>query len=568
MKNVLGVKIANHDTGAALVAGGKVVAISEERLNRVKHSYNMFPARAIDYCLDALGVSPDALDLIVIDQTGVREDAPMKELFYKNTGDRFRNCRIEVINHHDAHAASAFFCSPFDDAAVLIYDGSGERYRTEDGLAVESESLYRGEGNKLVEIGKTRHVRAGSKATTGVGKLYSYLSDVYLNLGHYNEGKMMGLAPYGDLSLLEKIPEEKWWRLEDNDIICNTHILPAFRIPLVGRALAALYHRVRLGRHHYFAPVILPKPARRNEHLPDPYYASVARAAQHILENVARALGARAKEAAKSENLCVAGGVGLNIDANRLFLDNVGFKRLFVQPGASDAGVPLGSALWGYHMILGEPRFWEMRHAYLGRPYTEQEVAAALETYKEKVSWQKSAAIARDAAALLAEGKVGAWFTGGSEYGPRALGHRSIIVDARRPDMADILNKRVKHREPWRPFATSMLKEELPTWFDMSHESPYMLLAAKALPGVAEKIPSVIHVDGTSRIQTVTRDDNGRYWELIHEFYKATGVPVILNTSFNLGGEPIVETPEDALRTFTATDMDYLVLEDYLVLKR
>ncbi len=564
--NVLGLKIANHDTGAALIAHGRVVAVSEERLNRVKHSFNMFPTLAIDYCLAELGLTPAELDLIVIDQTGVREEAPMKEIFARETGARFAGVRVEVINHHDAHAASAFFCSPFSESAVLVYDGSGERFLTQEGVVVETETLYQGRDNTLTELQKVRHLRDGRRATIGIGKVYSLLSSSYLGFGNYNEGKMMGLAPFGDLSLLKKIPEHRWWKEVDGEIVCNAQIFPAWRIPLIGGVLAALWHRARLGSS-VFAPIILPRPARAGEQLPDKYYASVARTAQHVLEAVAVALGLKLKTLTGSDNLAIAGGIGLNIDANKNFLDKAGFKRLFVQPGSSDSGVPLGCALWGYHVLLKQPRFWEMKHAYLGRAYSTLEVEAALDAFKDKVRWRRSATIAKDAAALLADGKVGAWFQGGSEYGPRALGHRSIIADARRPDMADTLNYRVKHREAWRPFATSMLKDKLGEWFDLAHESPYMLLAAQALPGVAAQVPSVIHVDNTSRIQTVTKEDNGRYFELIDEFYKLTGVPIILNTSFNLGGEPIVESPQDALRTFTSTDMDYLVLEEYLVEK-
>jgi len=563
--NVLGLKIANHDTGAALIAGGKVVAISEERLNRIKHSFNIFPALSIDYCLKALNVSERDIELVVIDQTGVREKAPMEKTFREATGERFAHARVEVINHHDAHAASAFFCSPFSEAAVLVYDGSGERYLTPEGETVETETLYRGEGATLKVLQKTTHVRK-KRDTIGIGKVYSYLSNVYCNFGNYNEGKMMGLAPYGDLSLLNEIPENRWWREVDGHVVCNARMYPAWPVPF-GRWLSRLWHTWQDGEG-VFEPLILPRPARGKELLPDTHYARVARAAQKVLESVAVRLGEKVRELAGSKKLCVAGGVGLNIDANKNFLDKAGFEDIFVQPGSSDSGVPLGCALWGYHMILGNPRFWEMKHAYLGRSYTESEVETALKKFADKVEWRRSPAIAKEAAALLSQGKVGAWFVGGSEYGPRALGHRSIIADPRYKDMADVLNRRVKHREAWRPFATSMLKEKLSEWFDLKYESPFMLLAAQARPGVAEKVPGVIHVDNTSRIQTVTQEDNGRYFELIREFYALTGVPIILNTSFNLGGEPIVETPEDAVRTFTSTDMDYLVLEEYMVVKK
>ncbi len=586
MKNVLGIKIKGHDTGAALIAGKRIVAIAEERLNRVKHSFNMFPHLSIDYCLEMLNVAAPDLDLIVIDQIGHRSDLRMKEIFERETKGRFEGVRIEVINHHDAHAASAFFASPFAEAAVLVYDGSGERFLNHHGAyATETETLYRGAGNQLDVLQKTTHARAESRFlyTFGIGKLYSFLSSFYLGFGAYNEGKMMGLAPYGDLSFLKEFPEERWWKEVDGHILCNARfstpdsILKAQLRPLA-RAVKALASRLGgrlmgLGGFYrppaLFEPIALPRPPRKKtDTLPDQYYTSVARAGQHLLEQVAVRWGARLRTLVVSDNLCIAGGVGLNIDANRNFLEKVGFKRLFVQPAASDTGIALGCALWGIHQLLKEPRFFDMKHAYLGRAYANNEVTAALRKFKDKISYRKSAGVAAEAAKLLSEGKIIAWFEGGSEYGPRALGHRSIVADARNKDMKDILNHRVKHREGWRPFATSMLKDKLSEYFELEHESPFMLLAAKGKGGVAEKVPSVIHVDNTSRIQTVTKEDNGRYFELINEFYKQTGVPIILNTSFNLGGDPIVETPEDALDTFTRTDTDYLVLEDYIVQKK
>jgi len=592
MSKVLGVKCSGHDTGAALIAEGQIVAIAEERLNRIKHSFNMFPHLAIKYCLAALALNPSDIELVVIDKVGLRNDCLMRKRFDGETKGAFGKARVEVINHHDAHAASAYFASSFTQAAVLVYDGSGERSLNHHGVyATETETLYRGLNNRLEAFQKTTHARVGEKFfyTFGVGKLYSFLSNVYLNFGPYNQGKMMGLAPYGDLSLIHQIPEERWFTEVNGHILCNPH----FSVPQ--RAGKPILERVterlrRFGRHllssplrlvtqlqHYglyrtpsiFTPIQLSKPARTEQDtLPDRYYASVARAGQHILEQVAIRLGKRLRGLVDSRNLCVAGGLGLNIDANRNFLEKVGFDGLFVQPGASDTGIPLGCALWGCHMVLGEQRFYEMQHAYLGRSYTKEEINSALEAFNDRIIYRKSSTIAQDAAALLSEGKILGWFEGGSEYGPRSLGHRSILADARRGDTKDVLNQRVKHREKWRPFGAAVLKEHLSEYFELQHESPFMLLAAKARPGVREKVPSVIHVDNTSRIQTVTREQNGRFFDLIEAFYRSTGVPLVLNTSFNIAGDPIVETPEDALLTFTRTDMDYLIIENVLIQKK
>lgn len=595
MSKVLGVKCSGHDTGAALIADGRIVAIAEERLNRIKHSFNMFPHLSIGSCLDALALKPADVNLVVTDKVGLRSDSLMRNRFGGETKGQFRTARLEVINHHDAHAASAFFASPFQEAAVLVYDGSGERSLNHHGVyATETETLYRGLHNRLEALHKTTHARVGEHFfyTFGVGKLYSFLSNTYLDFGPYNQGKMMGLAPYGDLSLLQSIPEERWFAELNGHVLCNPHFIipprpdeslfqrlaasPARVCRLVKNGLTDPMRRAAhfLNRGLYrdpnlFTPIRLPRPIRsKQDGLPDQYYASVARAGQHILEQVAIRLGKKLRSLVGSDNLCIAGGLGLNIDANRNFLDKVSFERLFIQPGASDAGVPLGCALWGCHMVLGEDRFYEMKHAYLGRPYSTPEFNTALDKFAETITYTKIPSIAKEAAALLSQGKIIAWFEGGSEYGPRALGHRSILADPRRSDAKDVLNRRVKHREQWRPFGAAMLKDKLNDCFELEHDSPFMLLAANARPHMREQVPSVVHVDNTTRIQTVTKDLNGRFFDLIEEFYRITGVPMVLNTSFNVAGDPIVETPEDALRTFASTDMDALILEDVLITKK
>lgn len=595
MSTVLGVKMVGHDTGAAICADGRVFAIAEERLNRVKHSFNTFPRRAIAYCLEAARVAPAAVDLVVIDRVGLRHDKTLKETFAVETAGAFANARLETVNHHDAHAASAFFASGFSEAAVLVFDGSGERMLTHLGVyGTETETLYRGVGRRLDVIQKTVHARTRHHFhfTFGIGKLYSLLSNDYLGFGRYNQGKMMGLAPYGDMSLFDLIPEERWFKEVDGHVVCNPHILFPHRAgETIREKCAALWssfsERVTnmlrsskqsaarylsgglLRKPPFFAPIRLPQPPRTSrDDLPDKYYASVARAGQHIMERVAFLWGRRLRALVDSHDLCVAGGLGLNIDANRNFIERVGFQRLFVQPGASDTGVALGCALWGRHMILGEERVFTMTHAFLGRTYDNRQIRDALEKRRTSIEFVQKDDVAADAAKLLRDGQIGAWFEGGSEYGPRALGHRSIIADARRADAKDVLNKRVKHREPWRPFGCSILQERLRDYFDLSIDSPFMLLAAKARPGIRELIPSVVHVDNTSRIQTVTKEQNGRFFELITHFGRLTGVPVILNTSFNVAGDPIVETPEDALDTFLRTDLDFLVMEDVLVRRR
>lgn len=600
--NVLGLKITGHDTGAALISQGRVIAIAEERLNRVKHSFNMFPELAIDYCLNALNVEPKEVNLIVIDQVGTRTRIRIKEMFLEKVGDRFPRASIEVINHHDAHAASAFFCSPFEEAAILVYDGSGEKFETHLGVfATETETLYRGSGNQFHQIQKTMHLREGKvfPYTFGVGKLYSLLSNVYLRFGAYNEGKMMGLAPYGDDSLLKKFREEMWFKEKDGHIVCNSRIAfpggSKIKLLISSKSPQEILKRIirkikfllkplakNLIKFAYsdfaeeifvepkiFPKIYLPKPPRPKDcELPDDYYTNVAYAGQQILEKVATLWGKKLKGITKSENLCVAGGVGLNIDANKRFLDTVGFKHVFIQPAASDTGIALGSALYGLHVILNQPRFSIMKNASLGKKYSGAEIKSAIEERKSEIVVKTFNNIAEETAKLISQGKIIGWFYGGSEYGPRALGHRSILADPRVKDMKDILNNKVKHREPWRPFAASILRESMSKYFELEEESPFMLLAAKVKEEKQKLIPSVVHVDGTSRIQSVTKEENGHYYDLIAAFNKITGVPLILNTSFNLAGEPIVETPKDALNCFLSTQMDFLVLENYLISKK
>ncbi len=591
MANILGLKVTAHDTGAALIAGEHVFAISEERLCRVKHSPSIFPSRAIDYCLTSANISAADIDLVVIDQTGNRDFKDMRAIFLQNTGERFRRARMEVINHHDAHAASAFFCSPFTEAAILVVDGAGEKIQTHLGvLATETETLYRGRAGGITEVRKTMHVRRKSifPFTFGPAKMYSLVSESYLNMGQYNEGKMMGLAPYGDRSFLELFPMSRWLKEMNGHAICNAQfqfaggILRKKREKWLVTAVRAFFEKLNLNIFNYlsplgldtvfrprlFSPLVFSHPARVDEPLPDRYYASVARATQIVFEEAVLLLARQLKEITDSDNLVVAGGGGLNIDTNKRFLDDAGFKHLFVQPAASDAGIPLGCALWGAHMLLGMPRFWEMKSASLGRVYTDAEVSLALNKFQEKIAFHHSSSPSSEAARLVAAGKVTGWFQGGSEYGPRALGNRSIFGDARNPEMANIINKKVKHREPWRPFAASILAEKQREWFELKHLSPFMLLAAQVVLEKRKLVPSIVHVDGSCRIQSVTREQNAPYYEMLQAFEKETGVPLVLNTSFNDAGEPIVETPEDALRCFLNTGMDALVIGNWIAEKK
>ncbi len=265
-------------------------------------------------------------------------------------------------------------------------------------------------------------------------------------------------------------------------------------------------------------------------------------------------------------NLCIAGGVGLNSVANDKIAKSGVFDNVWIQPAASDAGIPLGCALHGYYQLAGGTRKWHMTNAYLGKEYDNQEIISALMSFGDAIAFDEDASYRR-MANLLSEGKIVGLFTGSSEYGPRALGHRSILMDPRKAENKDILNARVKFREAFRPFAPAVLEEFAHEYFDLEYPSPFMLLVAKATEKAKKTIPAVVHTDGTGRVQTVTQRENGSYYDVIRAFHQLTGVPVLLNTSFNIAGEPIVETPTDAIRTFIKTNIDYLVMEGFMVSK-
>ena len=572
--NVLGIKIVGHDTGAAIIKDGARFAISEERLNKIKHSKNMFPHLAIDYVLQAAKVSPDEIDLIVIDQIYDKETYDMEKMFEDNKKHQFSNAEIKVINHHLAHAASAFLCSPFEEAAIMIVDGTGETIHSHVGSGREVHSLYYGNKNDIHLIHKTLK----SSNTIGIGKLYATITNKFLNLGRYNEGKTMGLASYGDAEKIFKdIPRDKWYRETNGDFICNARINFSSSdrkhysfIGFVRELKRKIFNNPKKSLDsNFFNKIYLSHPSRKKDQkLPADYYSDAAAVVQALIEEIFVKMSRNLHDITQSENLCLAGGCALNGVSNNKILEDGKFKNLFIQPASSDAGIPLGSALWGYYLFLDKDRDYVMKDAYLGREYSENEIAEDLEK-TNGIEFYKSENVAKETAKEIANGKIIGWFQGGSEYGPRALGSRSILCDARDKDMKDILNERVKHRERWRPFAASVLKENVQDYFEFKdHDSPFMLFVPKIKKEMKDKIPSLVHIDGTCRIQSVTKEDNGAYYDLIKEFKNITGVPLIIDTSFNLAGDPIIETPADALKCFLSTQIDVLILGKYIVKKK
>jgi carbamoyltransferase len=439
--------------------------------------------------------------------------------------------------HHLSHAASAYFPSPFESAAVVTADGVGEWATTTLGL---------GTGIDLELSHELRYPHS-------LGLLYSAFT-AYLGF-EVNEGeyKVMGLAAYGQPRYVDKV--RKLIALADDG---------SFHLDI--RWLA--YHRAARTFDHAFESLF--GPPRRPEAEFDQTAADIAASIQLVTEEAMLGLARRARELSGADNLCLAGGVALNVLANARILREAGFRDLWVQPAAGDSGGCIGAATYLYHSVLRHPLRQPMPTAYLGPSFTPEQIHRFLE--REGIAHQTlaPAAIAPTVARLLASNHVVGWFQGRMEFGPRALGARSILANPTDPAMKDTLNAKIKHREAFRPFAPATLREAAGTYFELDGggadwESPFMLLVARVRPDKRHLLPAITHVDGTARVQTVSAQQQPRFYDLLREFGKLSGVPVLVNTSFNVRGEPIVCTPEQAFNSFAHTDMDYLVLEDALI---
>lgn len=564
MTLVLGVNLS-HDRSACLMRDGKVVvAIEEERLDRIKHSEGFLvsghferltktiPMKSIAYTLATAGVGLDELDLVVgnrpaSDESDVRlrRELPVKD------PDRIR--ALPMPSHHLAHACAGYFGSPFEDAAILVVDGVGSRIPGSG--RIEKHSLFVGEGTRVRPVLATSY--APDFSDVGLGLFYEYFTAKLgfvtrwghptfgsFSCGGYTEaGKTMGLAPYGEL-------RPDWGpllRIDGDDVGVTVAELDA----AWGSWLA------RDGRGY-------------EESAPDSWQAQfakdVARKVQDELEEAMLHLVRWAYALTGKRRLCFTGGTALNSVANQRIVTEGPFEEVYLLPPAGDAGVALGAAGYGYHRLLGGTERHPIHSASLGRSYGTDEVLAAIKEVDGDVDYRE--ATIDEVAALLAAQYVVGWCQGGSEMGPRALGQRSILADPRHPAMRDYLNVVVKHREPFRPYAPSVLAEHAEAWFDMRVDSPFMLLVPAVREDRRSAVPAITHIDGTARVQTVRREFNPRYHELIEAFRRRTGVPLVLNTSYNDAGEPIVETPADGLRTFLRTELDYLYIGDYLVSKR
>ncbi|MEW6201077.1 MAG: carbamoyltransferase C-terminal domain-containing protein [bacterium] len=548
---VLGIHAYIHDSGACLISPDCFVAITEERLSRIKYDAS-FPRKSIEYVLHAAGLKDiNDVDLVVFDlfeKQGEITHAGLRYLGYRG--------EVVSIKHHDSHAASAYFISPFKDAAVLIVDGAGSRgFESPPGNPVhyldksagrmqEVQSIYRATDGEIQLI---RRTYTTSKYPMGIGFLYGVSSE-FLGFNKLEGGKLMGLAAYGNAGDYP-FPNPLFTNFSGEMLIEYDH-----------EALAREDYDVMSGA------IFCGIPQRKAGEPITAGHEAVARYVQDQTEEAMLVLAKNLYEITRCENICLSGGVALNGIANKRILDETPFERIFIQPAANDSGNALGCALYGYHIVRGVKERRVMRDAFLGQRYDIFNIQKMLKATPQ-IEFSRPNNLLRVVAEEIASGKIVGWFEGCCETGPRALGHRSILADPRNKDMKDMLNRKVKHREPFRPYAPAVLEEFAAEYFDFSCSSPFMLMIGYAKAGKAEEIPAVVHVDGSARIQTVNAE-GGRFRHLISEFRSLTGVPMVVNTSFNVSGEPIVETPENALMCFLNTEMDLLVIEDFLVNKK
>ena len=569
---VLGINAYDHDVSACLLRDGKIAfAISKERITREKHDTGFYQ-EVVDYCLTAEGVNLDDIDLVVrncyvlpvedLETRMVSQDVPEvmddneRALAAKNPLFLSHSEKIVTVSHHLAHAYSAFAACPFNEGVVMVVDGVGNYSSdvTEPGqladnvnpLAREAESYYRFDGAELETLKKIWLTPVRGFLSDefyympGLGALYSRVSS-YIFADWNKCGEVMGLAPYGQPNAVKPLLE-----IKDGELTVPEWGLEFNRPWLVGREPN---WETSLSMQHW---------------------KDIAWRVQHDTEKVLLERAIWMRETTGAKNLCMAGGVALNCVANGRIAREAGFDNIWIQPAAGDDGIAIGCAYYGHLAILKQPRSFVMQHAYLGKAYKDDDIRAAAGKRLVRIQTTNRTCedICGETARLLSEGHVFGWFQGRSECGPRSLGNRSILADPRQAGMKDKLNLRVKHRQSFRPFAPIVLAERASEIFEGDEESPFMLLAKSVHPQWRERVPAIVHVDGTARVQTVRREHNERLYRLLKEFESITGVPVLLNTSFNVKGEPIVETPVDAMNCFLATDMDYLVLHDILIAKK
>ena len=592
MTTILGISAFYHDSAAAIVVDGRIVAAAqEERFTRIKHD-PAFPKNAVDYCLAEAGVSYDEIDyvgfydkpLVTFERlletflavaprgfgsfckaipVWLKQKLRLPKLIRQELGGKYKR-RIIFAGHHESHAASAFFPSPFEEAAILTLDGVGEWSTATTGV---------GSKNRI-------DLRRELRFPHSLGLLYSAFTSFCgfkVNSGEY---KLMGLAPYGNPKFVDLIRDQMMDLKPDGSFRLNMKYFD-------------YCHGNRMPSRKF--EELFGVPFRQSESTLTQDYMDIAASIQKVTEEIALRLTRDLQSRTGQKNLVMAGGVALNCVANGRLLRETDFDNIWIQPAAGDAGGALGVALLVWHQLLNNNRAVEKPDAqsgsYLGPSFSSDEIEAVLKPANAIYqSYSDESELCDRVAELLASENVVGWFQGRMEFGPRALGGRSILGDARSKDMQSVMNQKIKFRESFRPFAPSILRDHVHEYFETrkNEDSPYMLLVAdvkkehrlelsdveQANEGIdllnltRSTIPAITHVDFSARIQTVDSERHGRYYDLLKAFHKKTNSPVLINTSFNVRGEPIVCTPEDAYRCFLATDMDVLVLENCVLLKK
>ena len=560
---ILGISCFYHDSAAALLCDGKLIAAaSEERFTRLKHDPD-FPIHAINFCLGVGGITMDEVDhlgfydkpmlklerillshlqgfpdskeqFITAIPSWMKEKLPVRKVIARELGWKRRP--VWFAEHHVSHGASSYFASPFDEAAILTVDGVGEWATATQGY---------GQGNSMELFHEIRFPHS-------LGLLYSTFTGYLgfkVNSGEY---KVMGLAPYGEPTYVEQVRQ-----------LVDVAADGSFRLDM---SYFDFDFGMRMANERFFE--LFGQPPRESESPIETFHKDIARSLQEVLNEVMVLQAKELHRRTGSKNLCLAGGVALNCVANGHILRETEFENVFTQPAAGDAGGALGVALWIHCMVLGNERCWTMDSAAWGPAFDADQIQGVLEHFGARFSRiDDEGELCEVAAAHIADSKVVGWFQGRMEFGPRALGNRSILGDPRVVDMRDRINLKIKFREGFRPFAPSVLEEKADEWFDLrGHTSPFMQLVADVLPE-KRQVPAITHVDGSARIQTVSREHCPLYHRLLRTFEAQTGCPLVINTSFNVRGEPVVCTPEDAFKCFIRTHMDVLVVGPFVLRK-
>ncbi|MEZ4593088.1 MAG: carbamoyltransferase N-terminal domain-containing protein [Chloroflexota bacterium] len=601
---ILGVSCYYHDSAAAILQDGMLVAAAEEeRFSRKKHDYG-YPTQAIAFCLEQAGITAQELDYVVFYEKPLLkferilmttlQSFPQSYPVFRESMVAWFNEKLWIkgelltkldipdekllfVEHHLSHAASAFFCSPYEEAAVLTVDGVGEWTTTTLGKAT-AVWQQTPTGTPGSQTSNRIELFQEMKFPHSLGLLYSAFTAFLgfrVNNGEY---KVMGMAPYGQPTRMEdvykvfKIADDASFRLDMDYFSFHKSTQRTFSNKFIN-----LFGQPRVHDSDFFTPTTHPnkdhpkwdqKTAEQNQ-----YYADIAASIQRVTEDAMLKMASHAYQQTGLKNLCIAGGVALNSVANGRIMREGPFESVYIQPAAGDAGGALGAALYAYHVLLGQPRKFFMESAYWGKAYSHDEAKAAIEAFGYRYEYiEDTDKVAEQMVEDMLAKRVIGLHQGRFEWGPRALGNRSILADPRRAEMKGIVNERIKFREPFRPFAPVVLEERAPEfWEDLDdHQKTYpyryMLAVCRTKAGQGDKIQAVDH-EGSGRIQTVRREWNPLYYRAIELFGQATGVPVLLNTSFNLRGEPIVTTPTNALNTFTQSDIDTLYLDGFIIRK-